>query len=155
MEEILMDRIQERGAIPFKTPVTYSGKTNEWVANNIKTGDSYAIGYAAAAMAQMVPENAVLIPMPNRTGKVTDSTDTMQLAKAISKITGAPVINALEGNERESRQADKGKKKSEQMTVKDLGFRQTAEIPEGSMPCTGKAPQQYKLRSAKYRGLIP
>ena len=134
MEEILMDRIRERGAIPFKTPESYSSPNHQWIANAIKRGDMNAIRTAAQEMATMVPDNAVLVPMPNRHGVVQNNTDTMILAREIAKIKGVPVINALQGAERESRQADKLKPKNQQMTAEDLGFRQIAEIPEGKIP---------------------
>ena len=134
MEEILAKKIREQGAIPFKTPNSYSTANHRWVANAIKEGNMTAIRQAAAEMAEMVPDNAVLVPMPNHHGVVDDSTDTMILAQEISKLTGRPVIKALEGIERESRQQDKGKPKSQQMTAEDLGFRQAAEIPEGMVP---------------------
>ena len=134
MEEILADKIRENGAIPFKTPNAYTSPSHQWVANAIKTGNTMAIGQAAQEMAQLVPDNAVLVPMPNHHGQTTDDTDTVVLAEAISKITGRPVIRALAGVERESRKADKAKPKSKQMKAADLGFRQVAEIPEGTVP---------------------
>lgn len=134
MEEILADKIRENGAIPFKTPNAYTSPSHQWVANAIKTGNTMAIGQAAQEMAQLVPDNAVLVPMPNHHGQTTDDTDTVVLAEAISKITGRPVIRALAGVERESRKADKAKPKSQQMKAADLGFRQVEEIPEGTVP---------------------
>ena len=134
MEEILADKIRENGAIPFKTPNAYTSPSHQWVANAIKTGNTMAIGQAAQEMAQLVPDNAVLVPMPNHHGQTTDDTDTVVLAEAISKITGRPVIRALAGVERESRKADKEKPKSQQMKAVDLGFRQVEKIPEGTVP---------------------
>ena len=134
MEEILAEKIRENGAIPFKTPNSYSTANHRWVANAIKEGNMMAIQQAAAEMAEMVPENAVLVPMPNHHGVVDDSTDTMILAQEIGKLTGRQVIVALQGVERESRQQDKNKPKSQQMQAEDLGFRQVAEIPEGMVP---------------------
>ena len=58
----------------------------------------------------------------------------MILARMIGWITGRPVVNALAGVERESRQEDKKKPKSQQMKAEDLGFRKVAEIPEGTVP---------------------
>ena len=134
MEEMLAEKIRQNGAIPFKTPRSYSDPNHRWVANAIKEGNMTAVRTAAQEMATMVPDNAVLVPMPNHYGQVTDDTDTMILAKEISKITGRPVVAALEGTERESRQADKQKPKSQQMKAEDLGFRQVAELPEGTVP---------------------
>lgn len=134
MEEILADKIRENGAIPFKTPNSYSAPNHKWIANAIKEGNTWAINQAAAEMAQMVPKNAVLIPMPNHHGETTDDTDTVILANKISEISGRPVIRALAGIERESRKEDKAKPKSQQMKAEDLGFRQVEEIPEGTVP---------------------
>lgn len=113
MEEILADKIRENGAIPFKTPASYNDPDHSWVANAIKKGDTYAICRAAMEMAQLVPKNAVLIPMPNRHGEVSEDTDTMILANEIAKATGSPVVSALAGVERSSRQEDKLKPKSQ------------------------------------------
>ena len=93
-----------------------------------------AIMTAAAEMAELVPDNAVLIPIPNHNGIVNEDTDTMLLARAISKLTGRPVANALAGVARKSRRDSKGDKSKSKVTAADMGFRQTAEIPEGTVP---------------------
>ena len=134
MEEILADKIRENGAIPFKAPNRYNDKDHSFIAKKIKEGDMYSVQRAAQEMAEFVPENAVLIPMPNHYGQVNDDTDTMVLAKEISEITGRPVVSALAGVERMSRYEDKKRPKSQQMKAEDLGFRQVAEIPEGTVP---------------------
>lgn len=134
MEELLADKIRENGAIPFKAAVSYNQPDHMYIAKAIKRGDMQAVRTAAQHMAELVPDNAVLVPMPNHMGVADDSTDTMILAKEISRLTGRPVVAALEGVERESRQEDKKKPKSKQMKAEDLGFRQAADIPEGMVP---------------------
>ena len=137
MEEMLAEKIREAGAIPFKTPEIYTKDRqtdHRWVSKAIKEGDTQAIQTAAGKMAEMVPKNAVLVPMPNHYGQVEEDTDTMILARMIGWITGRPVVNALAGVERESRQEDKKKPKSQQMKAEDLGFRKVAETPEGTVP---------------------
>ena len=134
MEDMLAERIRERGAVPFKTPNSYSNPNHTWVANAIKDNNMYAIRQAAAEMAEMIPDNAVLVPMPDHYGVVNENTDTMILANEIAKIKDVPVIKALEGIARESRRENKAKPKSQQMTVADLGFRQVEEIPDGKVP---------------------
>ena len=137
MENMLMQKMEKtEGVTPYKAPAWYDTRYHRWIANEIKNGNPEAIMIAAAEMAEMVPDNAVLIPMPNRHGVVNENTDTMQLAQQISKLTGRPVINALAGNERESRKAskDRSSRRADQVSEQDMGFRQIAEIPEGSMP---------------------
>lgn len=122
------------GIYPFYAPRRYIG-TYIKITKAIKEGDMKAISLAASEMAKYVPDNAVLIPMPGHTGIVTDNTDTMLLAKELSRITGKPVINALEGNARDSRFVSKRKKGAHNaVTAEEMGFRQVQELPEGSIP---------------------
>lgn len=120
------------GIYPFYAPQRHVGKAAH-IANLIKKGDAEAIQTAAKEMAEFVPDNAVLIPMPNHNGVVTEDMDTMKLAKAISEITGAPVYNVLAGESRESRHVAK-LNRQEGVTAEQMGMRQTGEIPEGSIP---------------------
>lgn len=120
------------GIYPFYAPQRHVGKAAH-IANMIKKGNAEAIQTAAKEMAEFVPDNAVLIPMPNHNGVVTEDMDTMKLAKAISEITGAPVYNVLAGESRESRHVAK-LNRQEGVTAEQMGMRQTGEIPEGSIP---------------------
>ena len=134
-EQMLMDRYQEMekyGIIGYRAPHFNSGEYAE-IAKKIKKGDPEAISKAAKDMAEMVPENAVLVPMPPHSGQVTEETDTMLLARAISEITGAPVINALESGEHISRLEAK-EKNIRGVSAESMGFQQVAEIPEDAMP---------------------
>ena len=131
---MLMDKLQRtEGVIPYMANRWDVGRSRE-ISRLIKMpGMTEAIAEAAADMAQNVPENAVLIPMPDHTGKVTDETDTAVLAKAISELTGRPVVYALEGEEHGSRHEAKARGEAG-ATVQDLAFRKIAEIPEGTFP---------------------
>ena len=132
-EEMLLEKLQQtEGITAFNAPEWYSGEHKD-IARMIKEGTPEVIARAAGEMAQYVPDNAVLIPMPPHEGKVTDDTDTMILAKAISEMTGRPVVNALESDERESRYKAKAENRKG-LTAEEMGFRQIAEIPEGTMP---------------------
>ena len=135
MEEILMEKLSGTdGVIPYKAPVWYDSERHRQIANLLKEKNPEAVMIASVEMAALVPKNAVLIPMPPHTGSVTEDTDTMVLARAISDLTHRPVINALEGAERERRQDTKQKKTGSQVKAEQLGFRQIAEIPEGMIP---------------------
>lgn len=135
MEEILMEKLSGTdGVIPYKAPVWYDSERHRQIANLLKEKNPEAVMIASVEMAALVPKNAVLIPMPPHTGSVTENTDTMVLARAISDLTHRPVLNALEGAERERRQDTKQKKTGSQVKAEQLGFRQIAEIPEGMIP---------------------
>lgn len=119
------------GIYPFYAPERYAGEENIRITKAIKEGDMEAISKAAVKMAKYVPDNAVLIPMPGHTGIVNENTDTMLLAKELSRITGAPVLNALEGSERKSRFASNNRKA---ITAEVMGMRQVKDIPAGYFP---------------------
>lgn len=120
------------GIYPFYSAAPYKGKAIQ-ISKRIKNGDMAAISIAAYDMAKYVPDNAVLIPMPGHEGIVTDNTDTMLLAKELARITGKPVIAALEGNNRESRYKAKLENRKG-VTAEEMGFRQVQDLPEGAIP---------------------
>ncbi len=131
--QMIRDKLMNaEGIYPFYAPQLYKGHAVK-IARAIKAGDMKVITTAAGEMAKYVPDNAVLIPMPGHTGIVTDDTDTMLLAKELSRITGKPVINALQGNERESRYVSKSKNRKG-VTAEQMGFRQIRNLPEGAIP---------------------
>jgi len=131
--EMLMDKLRStKGVIPFMAMEWDAGE-NRKIAKALKTGDPEAIATAAEKMSRHVPENAVLIPMPGRSGKVVSDSWTVKLANAIGEKTGRPVVIALEGEEHESRQEAKHRGEKG-VGREDLGFRQVAEIPEGTFP---------------------
>lgn len=134
-EQMLLDKYEQqadKGLIGYRAGYNYAGEHAD-IARLIKSGDTELVQAVAKEMAAKVPENAVLVPMPPHSGKVTEGTDTMILARAISKITGSPVINALESEEHISRNQAK-KQGIRGVDAKSLGIRQVAEIPKGAMP---------------------
>ena len=121
--------MQDESTILMDAPEFYYGKTNHEIAKLIKTANEEAVLYAAQRMAKLVKPNAVLVPMPNHLGQ---SGEMLVLANAISEITGAPVVEALGGEERPS--SYETKKKGKRLTAADLKMYQIAEIPEGKTP---------------------
>jgi predicted amidophosphoribosyltransferase len=107
---------------------TYNEKAKK-LAHAVKDGDADAINIMAKEMAAMVPANAVLIPMPSRSGRATNMKD---LAEAISKITGAPVADVLTGKKRKS--LYEAKKKGETISVDDLKMQLIGKLPNGKVP---------------------
>ena len=132
---MLMERLMHsENIIPFISAEWYSGK-HRTIAQLIKEGVPEAVAQAAGDMASYVPDNAVLVPMPDHHGKVNENTDTMVLARAISELTGRPVVPALEGNDRQSRFASKQSGyNGQKVTAETMGFRQVQEIPDGTIP---------------------
>lgn len=107
---------------------TYNEKAKK-LAHAVKDGDADAINIMAKEMAAMVPANAVLIPMPSRSGRATNMKD---LAEAISKITGAPVADVLTGKKRKS--LYEAKKKGETISADDLKMQLIGKLPNGKVP---------------------
>ena len=132
-ENMLIEKMQQtEGITGYRAPHFYAGEHKD-IARLIKSGDPDVINSIVDDMAQHVPENAVLVPMPPHEGKVTDSTDTKILAEALSKKTGAPVIVALESDYHPSRYQAKASG-DRSVNAQTMGFRQVEEIPEGMMP---------------------
>lgn len=132
-ENMLIEKMQQtEGITGYRAPHFYAGEHKD-IARLIKNGDQDVINSIADDMAQHVPENAVLVPMPPHEGKVTDSTDTKILADALSRKTGAPVIVALESDYHPSRYQVKASG-DRSVNAQTMRFRQVAEIPEGKMP---------------------
>ena len=131
--DMLMDKLaHSENIIAFNAPHGYGGQHRD-IARMIKNGTPEAIAKAVEAMKDYVPDNAVLIPMPPHEGVVTEDTDTMILARALGEYTGRPVVNALASNPRESRYKAKSENRKG-ITAEEMGFRQIAEIPEGTIP---------------------
>jgi hypothetical protein len=106
---------------------------NEDVRNTskaIKNGDKDAINKAAKFLAKQVGKDDILIPMPSRTGKATDS-HSLMLAEAISKISGSKIYDGLRGKERPS--LYELKQKGISIEDIDLGF-----YLDGNLPTSNK-----------------
>ena len=95
------------------------------LAHRVKDGDSAAIADAGRRLAKILPKNAVLIPMPSRTGEPT----TMRaLSDAIAaNADGATVVDALRSNPHES--SYERKKRGDE--PEEVEMRRVAEIPKG------------------------
>lgn len=108
--------------------VTMYNPCSRIMAHALKGGKWSTVLEAAYMMAPMVPRNAVLIPMPSHSGHA----DAMlKLASAISWITGAPVMDVLQGKRR--RPVYDMKKCGKRVTADSLGYRLTASLPEGKV----------------------
>ena len=130
---MLMEKLKSvDGVIPFMAPEWHAGESQK-IAENMKHNDPEAIRKAAEAMAKLVPDNAVLIPMPGRKGIVEEGSWIMNLTNRIAELTGRPVVVALEGQQRESRQEAKHDNRKG-VSQEELGFRVVEEIPEGTLP---------------------
>lgn len=114
-------------------PVLYGNRYRDGghseIAKKLKTGDKEAIDMAVKSMAPRVPANAVLVPMPSRTGK---ATDTIHLAKALAEATGVEMLDILEGLPRES--VYEAKKLGHKINPEMLGMRLVGDVPEGKIP---------------------
>ena len=106
----------------------YNERARE-LAQAVKRGDIGAINTMAKEMAVKVPSNAVLVPMPSKTGKATNM---KILAEAISKISMAPVADVLTGKNRKS--LYEAKKKGESISADDLKMELSGKLPKGKIP---------------------
>lgn len=107
----------------------YYDDDNNHIAHGIKEGDIGAIKYAAQKMADLIPPNSVLIPMPSHKGY---ATDTLLLAKEIQKITKTPIADILKGKSRMSLYS--AKKMGVPIDSTYLGFKKVGDIPSGYNP---------------------
>lgn len=115
------------GTIPYISAAPYLQVRN--LAHKVKSGDAEAIKEAAQKMAPLVPANAVLIPIPSRTGKATNM---LALANAIAEATGAEVKDILTGESRES--LYEMKKRGATLALEDLGIKASETIPSDKIP---------------------
>lgn len=95
-------------------------------AHAMKNSEHWAIAKAAIAMADYIPANAVIVPMPSHTGR---ATYTLELAKRIARTTNAQVIDALQCQPRET--LYELKKQRRKPSPEGLHFYQVAQIPDG------------------------
>jgi len=95
--------------------------------HRFKDGDILAVIQMGKEMAQLVPKDVVLIPIPGRTGR---AVETLKLAYEIASRTGCKVIDAIRGNERESQ--FEMKKSGNCLTNKDFGFRLICSLPDNA-----------------------
>lgn len=125
--------------ITFLSTGRYHDGINQWVAHKLKDGDHDAIDYAARQIAKLLPQNAVLVPIPGHHGK---AEQTMQLARAISSYTYLPIVDALRGIERES-QYD-AKKRGQTLSAEDMGFSRQKKLALESYTLSHRQCSRYR-----------
>ena len=129
MEDRTID--MEVDGIRFISHGHYYDGINNWLCHKLKENDPQAIAYCARQLAKMLPENAVIVPIPGHHGY---ALQTLYLARAISAQSDGriPIANVLKGKSRASNyQAKKGGHPLSQI---DLGFRQIRTLPQGKIP---------------------
>lgn len=116
------------GMTPFVAVGKYSDVRD--LAKKVKTRDPKVIQQVAEMMAPLIPENAVLVPVPSHVGEATDMLD---LAKAIAKIKGCEVADVLKSAPRESQYQTK-KESGQAITADQMGITVNGNLPEGKIP---------------------
>lgn len=121
----------EVDGIRFISHGHYYEGINNWLCHKLKENDPQAIAYCARQLVKMLPENAVVIPIPGHHGF---ALQTLYLARAINEQSGGiiPVANVLKGNSRMSNY--QAKKEGSLLPAEELGFRQVAPLPKGKVP---------------------
>ena len=116
------------GIVPFVSAGGYRGKMQH-LAHGVKTRDPKVIAEVADLMVPIIPRDAVLVPAPSRTGEATDMLD---LAKALSERTGAPVADVLKSEPRGSQY--EAKYAGKPIASGEMGITLSGELPEGKLP---------------------
>ena len=121
----------EIDGIRFTSHGHYYDGINNWLCHKLKDNDPQAIDYCARQLAKMLPENAVIVPIPGHHGY---ALQTLYLARAISLQSGGriPVANVLKGKNRVSNY--QAKMDGHPLTSAELGFRQVGLLPKGKIP---------------------
>lgn len=129
MEDRTID--MEVDGIRFISHGHYYDGINNWLCHKLKENDPQAITYCARQLVKMLPENAVIVPIPGHHGF---ALQTLYLARAINEQSGGiiPVANVLKGNSRMSNY--QAKKEGSLLPAEELGFRQVAPLPKGKVP---------------------
>ena len=121
----------EVDGIPFIAHGHYYDGINNWLCHQLKDNDPQAIDYCARQLAKMLPENAVIVPIPGHHGF---ADQTLSLARAISQHTSdaVPVANILKGKDRDSNY--QAKKAGHPLNADQMGFRLVGILPKGKVP---------------------
>ena len=129
MEDRAID--MEVDGIRFISHGHYYDGINNWLCHKLKENDPRAITYCARQLVKMLPENAVVVPIPGHHGF---ALQTLYIARAINEQSGGiiPVPNVLKGNSRMSNY--QAKKEGSLLPAEELGFRQVAPLPKGKVP---------------------
>lgn len=115
------------GIVPYISVKGYADIRS--LAKGVKRRDPAEIKKAARLMAEYIPDNAVLIPVPSHSGKATDMLD---LANEIGRRTNSPVADVLVGVERKSQY--QAKKEGSALTPSEIGIEQVSRLPDGKIP---------------------
>ena len=121
----------EVDGIRFISHGHYYDGINNWLCHKLKENDPQAIDYCARQLAKMLPENAVIVPIPGHHGY---ALQTLYLARAISEQSDGriPVANVLKGKSRVSNY--QAKMDGHPLTSSELGFHQVHTLPKGKVP---------------------
>ena len=94
MEDRTID--MEIDGIRFISHGHYYDGINNWLCHKLKENDPQAITYCARQLVKMLPENAVVVPIPGHHGF---ALQTLYLARAINEQSGGiiPVANESVG----------------------------------------------------------
>ena len=129
MEDRTID--MEVDGIRFISHGHYYDGINNWLCHKLKENNSQAINYCARQLVKMLPDNAVIVPIPGHYGY---AVQTLYLARAISEQSNwnIPVANVLKGISRMSNY--QAKKDGQPLSAEELGFRQVRVLPKGKLP---------------------
>jgi predicted amidophosphoribosyltransferase len=129
MEDRTIDKVVD--IIRFISHSHYHDVINNWLCHKLKENDPQAIDYCARQLAKMLPENAVIVPIPGHHGY---ALQTLYLARAISVQSDGsiPVANVLKGKSRVSNY--QAKMDGHPLSSVELGFRQVGLLPKGKIP---------------------
>jgi len=121
----------EVDGIRFVSHGHYYDGINNWLCHKLKENDPQAIAFCARQLVKLLPENAVVIPIPGHHGF---ALQTLYLGRAISELSdrSITVANVLKGNCRVSNY--QAKKEGHLLSAEELGFRQVAPLPKGKVP---------------------
>ena len=121
------------GITPFMAVDGYRGKLQA-LCHDVKSEEPSvrfeALSTAVDLMFPLVPENAVLVPAPSHLGRATNM---LTLAQLLSQKTGAPVVDILKSNPRESQYFAK-KTSGKPLSAEELGIYRVGSLPEGKLP---------------------
>ena len=129
MEDRTID--MEVDGIRFISHGHYYDGINNWLCHKLKENDPQAINFCARQLAKMLPENAVIVPIPGHHGY---ALQTLYLARAISEQSDGriPVANVLKGKSRVSNY--QAKMDGHPLSCVELGVRQVGLLPKGKIP---------------------
>lgn len=129
MEDGIIDI--EVDGIRFTSYGHYYDGINNWLCHKLKENDPQTIEYCARQLAKMLPENAVIVPIPGHHGF---AFQTLYLARSISEHSNGniTVANVLKGISRVSNY--QAKKDGQPLSAEELGFRQVRALPKGKVP---------------------